>query len=206
MALTQQQWFGKIKTFLPNWFFEEEELQEAHLQALSLVMASVDTDCDEHLEQTFIKDSEGDFLNAHGDERCIERLSGEFDAQYCVRVQRLTNQSNCPDIKTLVDSFLMVGESIVVEDPDALVFLDREQFLNREEILITEIYNAFSILVEKQVHEPFSFLDREESFMDREFFLGMQESSEYVFDLILEGVNGTKACGTLYRIIELLEN
>lgn len=205
MGLSQSQWFDKLKSLYPSWFFEEELYQVAYLQGFALLLSEIQGDSDAHLLETYILEAHNGFLDAQGDERSIDRIALEFDDQYRVRVQNLTNQSNLPAIKRIVDKLLIVGESTVIEDWEALVFFDRDGYLNRGEILIDEVYNCFSIIVDKQKHEPYSFLDREESFCDREFFWGMQESSDYVFSLILEAVNKAKALGVFYRVIERLE-
>lgn len=204
MKLTADQWFAKLKTFVPPWFFEEEENNVAHFRGLSKVLEAVQSDAQDHLDETFLLSSSGDFLDSHGNERSTERTTDEFDAQYSFRVQNLTNRSNLPDIKRIVDRLLIAGEASILEDKDAPVFAGRDYYVDREEILIEQILNTFSIIVDKQLHEPYSFADRE-YFEGREHFVGQAESSEYVFDLIVAEVNKSKASGTFYRVLERLE-
>lgn len=203
--LTQAQWAEKIRLMLPNWYFEDPNFQEAFTQGLALALATLQGDGYDLRDETFILEATGLFLDAHGEERNIERSEDELDPEYRPRVRNLANRSNCPAIKALVDDLLIQGEAQIVEDFNATIFCNRDAYLNRSTILITEIYNAFSILVEKQVHDPFSFMDRE-YFADREDFIGLAESKQQVFDSILESVNRVKACGVFYRIIELLES
>lgn len=204
MALTKAQWYEKLKGFVPSWFLEEEEYQKAHLMGLAAVMEKLQLEVDNHVAQTFISQSEGEYLDAHGDERNIDRLTNELDAQYQLRVRNLNNTSNIPSIKSIVDKFLIIGESTIIEDYNSAFFFDREAFLNRSYIFFDEIYNAFSVIVEKQIHAPYSFVNRE-NFLDRSDYVGTTESSDYVFSLILEAVNKAKALGTLFRIIERME-
>ena len=182
--------------------FSSENLQEAHMMALAKVLNTLQQDGENNVKETFILRSEGIFLDAHGVERNILRLGTEIDTNYAPRVQSLTNQSNCPSLNSLIDQLLLVGTATILEDSEAGVFFDREDFLDRGEVIIDAIYNVFSIIVDQQLHDPFSFFDRE-FFCDREDFMGTNETSQEVFDLILEAVNGAKALGTLYRIIEL---
>ncbi len=203
--LTQEEWYQKLRGFLPAWFFEEEGYQNAHLYAFALLLQTMEEDLGAHFDETFILEAVEAFLDAHGEERGVIRAPGEFDDQYDIEVQNLTNHSNLPDIKIIVDKLLMVGECDIIEDYKSTIYLNREQFLSRGEIMIDEIYNAFSILVDKQIHAPYSFNDREEGFCDREDYVGMANSSDYVFNLIQSSVDRVKAAGTFYRIIERLE-
>lgn len=204
MGLSQQQWFDKLKTFYPKEFFQSEASQIAHLNGMAAVFATIQADNEAHQQETFIGSAKNSFLDSHGEERSISRIYAEFDNQYRVRVQHLRNQSNIPDIKALVDLLLMVGQCTIFEDNDAQYFANREVFLNRGAILLDRIKDTFSIIVERQIHDPYSFLGRE-YFLDREDYLGTSETSDYVMNLILETVNNAKAFGTLYRIYERLE-
>jgi hypothetical protein len=204
MALTQQQWLEKLKRFVPEWFYEEELYQDAYAQGLALILSLTQLDADEHFAETFLLQASGDFIDEQGYERDILRTDGEFDNLYRERVRRLANQSNCPDIKSLVDELLQIGEAEIIEDFEASLFANRGVHLNRNVFLIDEIYNGFSIIVDKQIHAPYSFLDRE-YFLNREDFTGQAESSQFVFDLLVEAVNKVKACGIFYRVIERSE-
>jgi hypothetical protein len=200
--MTQEQWYNKLKTSFPKWFFQEEENQIALLQGIAKMFSEIETDIDNHIDETFISTAIGLFLDTHGGERSIDRLSGEFDAQYRERIRRLSNQSNKVAIKAIVDSLLMLGQCIIVEDFEGGIFCNREYFVNRAAILIDPlIENTFSIIVDKQLHAPYSFVDRE-YFCNRGAFVGTIYSSQYIFDLIVEAVNRAKALGTLYRIVE----
>lgn len=204
-ALTQAQWYAKLKNWVPIWFQKDQTRATAILQAMAKILAARHTEMLEHWEQTFIAQADGSNLDFHGDERSLDRLSGETDTNYSVRIRNIINQSYCAAIKGLVDQLLINGECTIVEDYNAQIFFDREVFLNRDTLFLTDvIHNTFTILVPKQLHAPYSFLDRE-NFSDREDFIGAAESNLEVFELILEAVNAAKAVGTFYRIVELLE-
>lgn len=204
--LSQSEWYAKLKAFLPNWFWESEEITKAHFEALAGLLEAVQQDVADHVDGTFITRATGEYLDAHGGERRVTRLPGEVDPQYSSRVQNLFNQSNVPDIKAFVDEVLVNGEARLQEDFESVIFADRSWFCNRAAVFTDKPYhNTFSVVVNKQVHEAFSFTSRE-YFLDREeSFLSTSESLDFVFELIVQIVDDLKAFGTFYRVIELLE-
>lgn len=205
MAIRQEFWAAQIRSWIPGCVYQGESSEEAVIQAMALLLDRMEQLADEHVKETFICTAEGGFLDEHGSERNIARSPGEIDLQYSERVKNIINSTSCPEIKRIVDALLDVGEATIVEDFDAGLFFNREEaFYNRGDLLIIAIYNTFSIIVDKQVHEPYSFFDRE-YFMDREDFIGRLESSLELFQLIVEAVNRAKALGTLYRLVERLE-
>lgn len=204
MVLTKDQWLVKLKANVPVWFFEESDKNLAIFSGIAAVLAAIDEDAQALFLETFILTASTDTLDTYGDERSIVRLGSELDSLYKERLRNISNQSNCPAIKRAVDNIVIAGEAIIIEDFESDLFMDREAFLNRNQILISAFLNAFSILVEKQLHEPYSFSNRE-YFSDRKDFVGRAESDQGVFDLILQEVNRIRMCGTFFRIIELRE-
>lgn len=200
----QEIWYQKLRGWVPQWWFEVEENQEAIFQSIALVMAKLECELENHITETFICQAEGGYLDEHGLERNLARFTAELDNTFAQRIKNIANTTNCPSLKQLVDALLEVGESTIVEDWDAGIFFDREGFYNRGLILLDPLYNAFSIIVDKQVHPPYSFFSRE-YFATREDFIGRQDSSEDLFNLIIETVNRSKALGTVYRLVERLE-
>lgn len=199
---SQEDWYKKLKSFVPGWFFEEEEqINEAVFQGLAALFSELELRADEHQAETFILQADSGYLDEHGFERNLTRGDGELDPPFAERIRNIINTSNRPAIKALVDALLEVGESTVVEDFDHNLYFNRESFFNRGEIFIDAIYNVFSIIVDRQVHAPYSFYDRE-YFYTREDFIGTNESSLKLFELIVDAVNRAKALGTLYRLVE----
>lgn len=198
---TQSQLYEKLKGWVPSWFFQEEHLNEATFQAVAKLFEALGVQIDDHQRETFICESTAPVLDEHGRERNLVRLRGELDSEFCLRVQRIINQSNCPAIKALVDQLLINGEASIKEHWRDQMFYDREFFLNRGDVFIDDVLNQFSIIVDNQTHAPFSFFDRE-YFAVREDFIGTGESPIELFELIVEAVNRAKACGVLYRVIE----
>lgn len=201
MALTKDQWFSKLKSWVPTWFFGTEAYNVAEFEAIALLLSEAQQQAEDHYAETFLTEAEGSFLDTHANERNYRRLPQEIDAVLSPRIRSLLNQSNWPAIKRLVDAFLIVGESTIAEHFRDATFCNREDFYDRRKVFMQIYYNTFSIIVEKQLHQPYSFFSRE-YFCGREDFWGSNESSQTVFDLIAETVNNVKAAGTLYRIIE----
>jgi hypothetical protein len=200
MALTQAQWYQKLRGFLPAWWFEQENHQDAVLQGMSAIFAELDVEADNHFNETFITRSTAPVIDAHGAERNVTRLSGELDQPLSQRIRYILNQSNPNAIATLVNSLLVRGTCTVREHATDRIFCGGS-FLNRHEVFTDEFYNVFSIVVDKQVHDPYSFLSRG-NFASRGDFVGSNESSLAQFQAIVEAVNKAKAFGVLYRVTE----
>jgi len=198
---TQAEWHKKLKSWVPAWFFAEEDVNTANFQALASVLAALEAHAVDHQRETFIAQAMSGYLDEHGLERNLTRINLELDSAFSERIRYITNSTPKANIKRLVDALLAVGESVITEDFNGAVYFDREDFVSRAELFIEGIYNVFSIVVDKQVHQPYSFYDRE-NFYTREDFIGTNESSLELFKLIIEAVDKAKALGTLYRLIE----
>ena len=202
MALTQDQWFTKLKNLVPSWVFENKSENVAIFKGMAKVLEQSQKDLDSHIAETFIDSATEEYLLIHGEERSVDRLDGEFISAYRQRVKQIVSNSNLPAIKSLVDALLIRGEStIIVHSSESGNFLDRLSFLDRNIIDFQVLYNAFTILIDYQIPEPTSFLDRG-VFLDREFLQGSSISSDTVFSNIIKAVNKNKAYGTVYRLIE----
>lgn len=206
MALTQQQWYERLRTWVPTWVFETEDTNVAIFQSIALLLSLQQLSAEEFKAQTYLGTATGIWLDLHGAERGVTRLAGELDDQYRIRIRKAStiSQLSVPSIKEIVDSFLIMGQATIREDFEGAVFCDRDEYANRGSLLLEPITNAFTIFVDKQVRPPESFADRE-SFSDRLSFTGSDVSSDYIFELIVKAVNENKALGVLYRIIERFE-
>jgi len=197
---TKAQWYGKLQGWLPQWWFSQNP-DEAVLWGMAAVLEKLEGSLTEHQLETFILEAATGYLDEHGLERNLARFRGELNPPFAERIRNITNTTNVPAIKAIVDALLEIGEATIVEDYEASVFYGREHFFNRGEILIVAIYNVFSIIVDNQLHAPYSFYERA-NFYVREDFHGAKESSLELFELIVEAVNRAKALGTLYRLVE----
>jgi len=201
MALTQEQWASKLKSLVPSWVFTELNRNEAIFQATAKVLEQAQKDYELHLQESFIDSATSEYLDLHGEERSKSRFIGEPDSSYAERIKLIKNASNPPDIKTIVDAQLVNGVSTIIEHHSAENFLNRNAYLNRNIIDFEVLYNAFTILVYKQVPQTESFMNRE-AFLSREDFYGSNESNLNIFQNIVSAVNKEKAFGTVYRLIE----
>lgn len=202
MALTQDEWFKKLKNLVPSWVFEKQVENVAIFKAIAKILEQSQTDADTHIAETFIDQATNEYVELHGDERSVERFDGELLSPYRERVKRIVNNSNLPAIKKMVDVLLIRGESTVIEhDRTVGNFLNRDSYIDRDIIEYDVLYNAFTILIDYQIPEPTSFFNRE-SFLNREFLNGSSVSSDSVFENIIKTVNNNKAYGTVYRLIE----
>lgn len=199
--MTLIQWYEKIKSSVPLWFFEEEIVQKAVLYGWARVFYELEQNIDAHILETFISTSTEDFLAEHGAERTIEKEIDESEARYRLRIRNITNKSNKTDMKALIDALLLIGECTLIDDFSNTLFASRETFVNRGFVLIENIENTFSILIDKQIHAPYAYASRE-YFSNREDFVSSIESNTAIFNLIINTVNRAKAFGTLYRLIE----
>ena len=200
---TQSEWFAKIKTWVPEWFWEQSVYNVAIMQAVAKVLALNDVSVAEANSGTFITEATGEDLDLHGYERNVLRTPFEFDPQYSVRIRTKSLISQCdpPDILNLINQLLIQGKASMREDFQGSVFYDREAFFNRAEVLVDPIENTFTIVVDRQVPTAEVFGDRG-YFFNEAAYIGTTESSLYVFQLILQAVNDNKALGTFYRVIE----
>lgn len=204
MALTQDQWYQKLRSWVPTWFFEVEGANVAWFEGLAAELAASDATANDHFRETFISLATANFLDTHGDERSVDRLTIEADPPYSVRVRNIVNRSNVPAIKALVDALLINGECSVIENYTGMLYMSRDSYISRHEIFTHITYDTFSVVVPNQLHDPFSFLSREDC-LDRELYEGALESNLALFEQIAETVNKAKAFGTLYYLVETKE-
>lgn len=114
MALTQAQWLSKIKNWQPDWYVTEGSVLEAHLNALALVLSTVQTDMEGVQTETFIEDAINDTLDTHGGERTISRYEDELDALYRQRIRSFGANVSPASIETLVNALLPTGSECTV--------------------------------------------------------------------------------------------
>jgi hypothetical protein len=183
MALTQDQWYEKMKSWVPAWWFEQEKYNVAVFKAIAEVMSQVESDLEAHQGETFIAQAAGQFLDAHGDERSVERDSGELDALYSGRVRNMVSVANAPAIKSLVDALLLVGSCTIREHMYDSLFMSRDSFYSRREVYTSIFYDAFTIVVSNQ---------------------GVGAAADTMMAALARAVDEAKALGTLYRVTETL--
>lgn len=201
MALTKEQWFLKLRSWVPSWVFEEEKTNVALFRGIARLLSEIDADKDTLIAQTFI-DQATDYLDQHGSERDVLRLSGELNPPYRVRIKSngIVFLGDKPDLAALINKILIRGIASIKEDWEGGTFIG-QSYLNRGEVLVENTKDVFTIVVDRQVHEPFSFLG---GYFVGDSYCGATESNPELFELIVETVNANKAFGSLYRVIERL--
>lgn len=93
MAQTADQWYAKLKKFVPSWYFEGDEQAVCYtrgvFKGLAAVMAAVQSDADDQQAVTFIMNAAdvAPYTDLHGSERSVIRQPGELDAAYKIRIR-----------------------------------------------------------------------------------------------------------------------
>lgn len=203
MTEKQTIWFKKITSWIPDWFYQDRELETSFLKALAKILESSQVELEDQLAMTFVDKSVSGYLEMHGSERSVFRNSNEFDSSFRQRIKTTATSSNANliSLKTLIDKLLINGKAQIKEDFNNDLFFGRGEYFNRGAITFDEIINTFTVVFDNQNHSPYSFFGRE-SFCNRENFIGQNESSIQFFNLILNTINENKALGTLFRIVE----
>jgi hypothetical protein len=204
MALTKEQWFLKLKGWVPVWVLEDPQFQSAHFYALAKLLATLQAEMETQKALTYIGTASAPELDLHGSERSTPRISMELDGSYKVRIRSLANKVNKPALKQIVDDLLLVGECIIIEDYEGGSFYSREYFYNRGALTLEFIHNAFSVVFDNQRPEPFIYFNRE-GFLNRDAYTVSLNTPEAFFAAIVQAIGDNKALGTLYRVIERLE-
>lgn len=201
MALSQQQWFEKLRSWVPSWWFEQDEYTTAVVQGMAALCASMQEQAEAHYTETFILEAVAPFLDAHGDERSLERFDEEEDAGYRERIRHLINLCNRPAIKAIVDALLLVGECEIREGYNNTAYADRGCYADRGDIIFEHFYNAFLIVVPPQTLPAEHFVDRD-SYADRSVYAGSETTAEQVYAQIIASVDRAKALGVEYMVVE----
>lgn len=204
---TKAEWILKIKSWVPAWFYEGKQIEQAVISAIAKVLADADKGITDDVAQTFIGEAIAGFLAMHGDERGLKRFKDEFDIDFRKRIRAgaIVSNANIPALVALLNKIVIRGHVAIKEDYEIGSFYNRGAYLNRGDIAVNPIENTFTVVVDRQVHPPYSFFNRG-AFIGRGFigggFMGQVESSSRVFDLLIKTINENKAFGTFFRIVE----
>ncbi len=201
MALTQDEWFQKLKKFVPGWWFEKNKYAPALFNGMAAYFSQVQVDGDDQFDATFLTGQTTPILDLSGSEVSKERLPGESDPNYVVRIQRITNLSDAPDIKAMVDALLIVPGCKIQNVPFNNIYCNRGSFISRDNYLSGFLQDFFIIIVPKQVHAPYSFASRL-YFDNRQNFFGSNVDPTEQFTSIIKQVNDSIAFGVMYSIVE----
>ena len=200
--LTQEQWFKKLSGFVPSWVLQEDKNAYAHYQGMAKVLSVMQSMVDDHIKETFITTSSGEFLDLHGADRNKVRTSSDTDESFKAKIREIVNSCSLPALKALVDSMLINGETTIVEHYAAENFCNAGAFLNVNVVPVQDyLYNFITIIVNQQIPEPSTFADVD-AFCNTAYITGANESDIKLFESIVNAVNENKALGIEYRLIE----
>lgn len=152
MALTQQQWYDRLKSWVPTWVFENEDVNRAHYMAFAKVLHTVQTDAEALAAQTFLDDAAGSVLDLHGSERGVNRLAGELDATYRDRIRYIVNATTYSNILAKLTGVLNNGTPQIIENwlygyADDAIFADD---LTAVYLSGTKNYDRFTVAIPVQ--------------------------------------------------------
>lgn len=152
MALSQAQWFAKLKSWVPTWFVQESSgYAVAHMKALAKVLSQMQTDSEDETSQTFLLEATGSYLDLHGSERGVIRYSGETDDAYRERIRYLLNTTSYSSLLAVLTAALNNGTPRIIENrnygffDDALFFDSGEIWLDK-----TKWWNWLTVLIPAQ--------------------------------------------------------
>lgn len=205
-ALTKEQWFSKMVRFVPAWVtYEDATRARAFFWGVARLLEEAQQVVDAHVTETTISGASAEGLEVHGFERSVTRIDHEEDTSYRERVRSLKNKSNKGDLKALIDMVLLNGVCTIREDMIDADFLNRGVFLNRSYTFPPfPTWNTFTVIFKNQTPMPLSYADRD-YFNDRLDFMTATSGAEFIYELLSDIIESTKAVGTAYRVIELQE-
>lgn len=207
--MTQDQWYRKLRSFVPSWVFEKEHYSVALFNAIAAVFAASEVDSTDQFDETFLTRAQDPALDAEGAERNIGRLLGEADSFYAHRIQRITSETDRTSIETLVNELLLVPPCIILESPFDRPYVHRTTFCSRANYIIGGDRNYFVVVIPKQVHVPYTFVSRGfdypasgGNFCSRRGFVGDEDLTPELFKVIITAIDRTKALGVMYSVVE----
>jgi hypothetical protein len=178
-AIGPDAWYARLQTWLPTWFFANQQHQDAVLTGVAETLAEGGSEVDSLIGETFITRA-GQFLSTHGDERGVYKKSTESDDQFRLRVQRASSASNLgiEDIRATVAAMINGGTSYWVHpDYECGSFCDRSYFCNRRDVVFDVVTPGFTVFVDNQANPS-------------------------LLQLIADAIREQKAFGVVFRFIE----
>lgn len=181
MALTKNQWFAKLKSWVPSWVFENQDVNVAIFMSIARLLQAVEEEAEFLKRQTSLDDAEGAYLDLHGKERDVLRVENESDTTYRERIRSLDLTMTPQSILNLVNRLLpgddaaqIENESAALADVDLVADCLDSVWLNPR-----RLYNRFTIIIPKQPE-------------------GVDEN--ILLPIILKAISDNKAFGTLFDV------
>lgn len=179
MALTKEQWFQKLKSWVPPWVFEREEYNKAVFMAGARLLSEAEGEAERLHAQTMILTADSEHLALHGSERSVERLDGESIESYRHRVRHIESTISEPTLFELVKALLTNGEPIFFENWQQ-GFSDSDFFADCDDSVATskaKNYNRFTVIIPVQ-----------------------ESNFEFIKSAVVRVLDDNKAWGVLYDV------
>lgn len=212
MTVTQQEWYDRLSSWVPGWFFENQGVNYAHFWALAKLLAQQELIAEKKLNDTYINFAQGAYLDHKGEEWGVFRLFGESDEDYRIRIRRSIARSGVDkiSIQNLVTE-LAGPLSLVQEWHDSHNFANSGAYANIGHLMLEEEYNQFYVFIDRieNLFPPSSFMSLN-GFLDTGSFLVDNEFDWEVpsaegaanFDSIFNAIQEAKAAGVRFVLIE----
>lgn len=181
-----EKWEAKLRSFMPSWMSQDTSPRAlAVISGLAAMMAAIEQDVNDVMDQAFIGKAVGEYLDLHGEDRNKPRLEGETDNAYRARIREIATSVYFAQLKAIVDGGLNNGESQLYEDDTLRTFANGEYFAGNNAFAAGERYaNNFSVVVPKQILPP-----------------GVDDSTD-LLNNIISIINGERAFGVSWDLRE----
>ena len=108
-------WANKLRSLIPNWFYNESPGANGILTAIATLLRSFNDNTQDHQQQTFIDESEGNFLELIGEGRGRPRIVGETDAEYRPRIKRFSTTRSCASMLQVLAGLVQSTDVFVTD-------------------------------------------------------------------------------------------
>lgn len=128
-ARTAEQIYQSLRVDLPEWLVGDEGgLDEATLRFICEIFAEAEAVEDTLFQRTFIGSADGLWLDEHGLERGIQRLEGESDDDYRVRLRAIEDVVSPAAVLAGIEKVLKVPGAEIFEFQTAASFYGASYF------------------------------------------------------------------------------
>lgn len=113
MSVTQEQWFERLVSWTPAWFFETSNYNRAVFKATAKILYSAQQQIPEAVANVFISEAQTFWLDLLGYEFNVPRLTGEADEDYAPRIALQYNPTVFENIFNRVKAALNNGDPVI---------------------------------------------------------------------------------------------
>lgn len=159
MALSQAQWYAKLRKFVPSWWFEEDDQAVCYAVALFEAMAAfwhqLQLDGDDAFNASFligndpINGNQTPYLDLRGQEVGKSRLGTDTNLTYAARIQEIFGTSFYANLQAQVNACLNNGTAYFILN-EQYGFFDDAMFCDDTVSRLLDgmkNYNWFTIIV-----------------------------------------------------------